>query len=61
MPFKTSHSFFLGDIEDFDLSVAVPHCNPILVAEGNRTDIIIDLTGLIKSGDFGGTARPEVE
>ena len=61
MPLETCYSFFLGDIEHLDLSIAVPNCYPILIAEGNRTDIIIDLTGLIKSGDFRGAARPKVE
>ena len=61
MPFKTRHSFSLSDIEDLDLSIAVSHCDPILIAEGNGADIIIELAGLIKSGDFGGAARPKVE
>lgn len=61
MSLKVGYLLSLGDIEHLDLSTAIPNSDPVIITEGNRTDIVVDLRCLIESGDFRRTARPEIE
>lgn len=53
MALKVSNLLAFGNIEHFDLSITISNCNSILITEGDRTDIVIDLAGLIKTSDLG--------
>lgn len=51
MTFEAVKFFLFGDIKNFDLSVAVAECDLIIITEGNRANVIVDLAGLIDSVD----------
>jgi hypothetical protein len=49
------------DVENSDLALGVADCDFVVVAEGEGADVVVELGGLVESGDFGGAAGPEVK
>ena len=61
MSFKVINPLFLGNIINLDLSITVAKSNLVILTERNRTDIVIDLVGLVEPADIGRATRPNIE
>ena len=53
--------FSFANIKYFNLSHAISDCKFVLITEGNRTDVIADLAGLVEFSNLGGATRPYIE
>ena len=61
MTLKAVDFFPLGDVEKSNLALGIAHCYFVCITEGDWTDVVVDLWGLVETGDFWGAAWPEVD
>jgi hypothetical protein len=53
MPFEIINFFLFANIKDFDLSLAVSNGDFVIVAEGDRANIVVRLTCFVEPGNLG--------
>lgn len=61
MTLKVSYFLSLGNIKDFDLTVAVSNCDSVFITKRNWTNVVVDLAGLIKTGNLWWASWPKIK